>query len=61
MSADISQEETKVVSSVSLEVITEDVPLVEFMYLVFTRMTGEIYRMRLRSFCYCVCVTSFER
>ena len=27
----------------------EDVPLVEFMYPVFTRMPGEIYRRRLRS------------
>ena len=27
----------------------EDVPLVEFMYLVFTRMPGESYRRRLRS------------
>ena len=43
------------VSSVSLEVITEDVPLVQFMYLVFTRMTGETYRMRLRSLLLCLC------
>ena len=28
----------------------EDVPLVEFMYLVFTRMPGESYLRRLRSF-----------
>ena len=27
----------------------EDVSLVEFMYLVFTRMPGESYRRRLRS------------
>ena len=27
----------------------EDVPLVEFMYLVFTRMPGESYRRRLMS------------
>ena len=27
----------------------EDVPLVEFMYLVFTRMPCESYRRRLRS------------
>ena len=26
----------------------EDVPLVEFMYLVFTRMPGKSYRRRLR-------------
>ena len=29
-----------------------DVPLVEFMYLVFTRMPGENYRRRLRSLLY---------
>ena len=28
--------------------MSEDVPLVEFMYLVFTRMPGESYRRRLR-------------
>ena len=33
----------------------QDVPLVEFMYLVLTSMLGESYRRRLRS-----CVTSFE-
>ena len=31
---------------------TEDVPLVEFMYLVFTCMPGESYRTRLRSLLY---------
>ena len=30
----------------------EDVPLVEFMYLVLTRMPGESYRRRLRSSMY---------
>ena len=30
-----------------------DVPLVEFMYLVFTRMPGESYRRRLRSLVLC--------
>ena len=30
----------------------EDVPLVEFMYLVFTHMPGESYRRRLRSLLY---------
>ena len=30
----------------------EDVPLVQFMYLVFTRMLGESYRTRLRSLLY---------
>ena len=29
--------------------LCEGVPLVEFMYLVFTRMPGESYRGRLRS------------
>ena len=32
-----------------------DVPLVEFMYLVFTRMPGDSYRMRLRSLLWCLC------
>ena len=31
------------------------VPLVEFMYLVFTRMPGESYRRRLRYFLLCLC------
>ena len=29
------------------KVVLEDVPLVEFMYLIFTRMSGESYRRRL--------------
>ena len=33
----------------------EDVPLVEFMYLVFTRMPGESYLRRLRSLLSCLC------
>ena len=33
----------------------EDVPLVEFMYLVFTRMPGESHRRRLRSLLLCLC------
>jgi len=33
-------------------VYSVDVPLVEFMYLVFTRMPGENYRRRLRSLLY---------
>ena len=37
----------------------EDVPLVEFMYLVFTGMPGESHRRRLRYGLGCVCVTSF--
>ena len=37
----------------------EDVPLVEFMYLVFTRMPGESYHRRLTSLL-CTCVIYFE-
>ena len=33
----------------------EDVPLVEFMYLSFTRVPGESYRRRLRSLLLCLC------
>ena len=33
----------------------EDVPLVEFMYLVFTRMPGESYRRRLGSLLLYLC------
>ena len=33
----------------------EDVLLVEFMYLVFTRMPGVCYRRRLRSLLLCLC------
>ena len=33
----------------------EDVPLVEFLYLVFTRMPGESYRRRLRSLLLYLC------
>ena len=33
----------------------EDVPLVQFMYLVFIRMPGESYRRRLRSLLLCLC------
>ena len=32
-----------------------ELPLVEFMYLVFTRMPGESYRRRLRSLLLCLC------
>ena len=35
--------------------VLEDVPLVEFMYLVFTRMPGKNYRRRLRSLLLCLC------
>ena len=37
-----------------MKVTIEDVPLVEFMYLVFTRMPGESYRRRLRSLLLCL-------
>ena len=35
--------------------VIEDVPLVEFMYLVFTRMPGESYRRRLGSLLLYLC------
>ena len=34
---------------------TEAVSLVEFTYLVFTRMPGESYRRRLKSLLLCLC------
>ena len=40
--------------------VPEDVPLVEFMYLVFTRIPGESYSRWLRPLLLC-CVTSFVR
>ena len=43
-----------------LKVLYDNVPLVECMYLVFTRMPGEHCRRRLRS-CFCTGVTYFER
>ena len=36
--------------------IIEDVPLVEFMYLVLIRMPGESYCRRLKSLLLCSCV-----
>ena len=33
----------------------KDVPLVKFLYLVFTRMPGESYRRRFGSFLLCLC------
>ena len=41
-------------SHTALEMCFEDVPMVEFMYLVFTRMPGESYRRRSR-FLLCLC------
>ena len=35
-------------------VLFEDVPLMEFMYLAFTRMSGERCRKRLRSLLLCL-------
>ena len=35
--------------------MVEDIPLVEFMYLVFTRMPGKSYRRRLRSLLLYLC------
>ena len=36
-------------------VVFNDVPLVEFMYLVFTGMPGEGYHRQLRSLLLCLC------
>ena len=36
---------------------SEDAPLVEFMYLVFTRMPGESYHRQLRSLLLYLCDT----
>ena len=41
--------------SASLHRQEQDVPLVEFMYLVFTRMPGKSYRRRLRSLLLYLC------
>ena len=35
--------------------INKDVPLVEFTYLVFSRLPGESYRRKLRSLLLCLC------
>ena len=43
-----------------LFVISGDVPLVEFIYLVFTRMPCESY-VDDSGLCSCTCVTYFER
>ena len=43
-----------------LKMLYDNVPHVEFMYLVFTRIPGERCRRRLRC-CFCTCVTYFER
>ena len=40
---------------IGMRVYTEDIPLVELMYFVFTRMPGESYRRRLRSLLLCFC------
>ena len=41
--------------------ILEDIPLVEFIHLVFTGMPGESYRRLLRFLLLGQCLTSFER
>ena len=41
-------------------IIFEDVPLVEFMYLVFTRMPGESYRIGDSGLSCFIYMTSFE-
>ena len=43
-----------------MRISCQDVPLVEFMFLVFTRIPAESYR-RQSGLCCCVCVASFER
>ena len=43
------QTATTPVKRTSVPLTVEDVPLVEFMYLVFTRMPGESYPIRLGS------------
>ena len=34
---------------------SQDIPLVKFIYLVFTRIAGDTYRRRLRSLLSCLC------
>ena len=34
------------------------VPLMEFMYLVFTRIPGESYRQQFRSLLLCLCLSA---
>ena len=49
--------ESRTVSSAFTQLLSfvlENVPLVEFTYLVFTRMPGESYRRRLRSLLLCL-------
>ena len=47
--------------SPGMRVDTEDVAVVEFMCVVFTRMPGDMCHRRLRSLLWCcVCVTYFE-
>ena len=41
-------------------ILFENVPLVDFMFFVFTRMLGGSYRRRLRSLLLCLYVTSFR-
>ena len=41
--------------------LSQDVPLVEFMYFVFTPMLSQSYRRLHESLMLCLCVMSFER
>ena len=43
------------IQAFAVKIDDEDVPAVEFMYLVFTRMPGESYPRRLRSVLLCLC------
>ena len=46
---------------IKIQKYPQDIPLVEFVYLVFIRMPGESYRRRLGCLLLCcVGVTSFE-
>ena len=47
--------EVQLVSGTQNDMVLKDVPLVEFMYLVFTHVPGESYRRRLRSLLLCLC------
>ena len=42
-------------TSATIKTSNEDVPLVEFMHLVFTRMPGASYRRRLKSLLLYLC------
>ena len=56
MSRTNTQGLTEDVPLVEFMYLVEDVPLVELMYFVITRMSGKSYRL-----CFCAGVTSIER